>query len=91
MTPGAMLGPKSNHDLGVLLRLPDASKDLREDDAISLMLDVMGDKEFYCAAYSSKEQPHIEGLLETLADARRHAVSILHVAEAPHAVLTVEE
>ena len=28
----------------------------------------MGDHEHYCAAYSSKDQPHVEGLLKTLAD-----------------------
>ena len=32
------------------------------------MIDSMGDREFHCANYVSKEQPHIEGLLHTLAD-----------------------
>ncbi len=71
LTPGIMLGPKCNHDLGVLLRVPDSASGLTEQDATAQMLDVMGDKEFYCASYSSKEQPHIEGLLETLADGAR--------------------
>ena len=30
------------------------------------MLDSLGDHEFYCASYAGKEQPHIEGLLQTL-------------------------
>ena len=30
--------------------------------------DRMGYHEFYCATYSSKDQPHIEGLLVTLTD-----------------------
>ena len=72
MTPGVFLGPKCNHDLGVLLRIPEQSASgLSPDEAIVLMLDAMGDKEFYCASYSSKEQPHIDGLLETLADGVR--------------------
>ena len=35
------------------------------------MLEAMGDHEFYCATYSSKEQPHINGLLTTLQDGLR--------------------
>ena len=31
----------------------------------------MGEHEYYCASYSSKEQPHVEGLLLTLADGIR--------------------
>eukprot|EP00973_Karenia_brevis_P070417 9788802-Karenia_brevis.AAC.1 len=31
----------------------------------------MGDHEYYCATYSSKDQPHVEGLLTTLADSVR--------------------
>ena len=77
MTPGVMLGPTCNHDLGVLLRLGQQSDDNRPltphdaQVAISSMLDVMGDNEFYCAAYSTKDQPHVEGLLMTLSDALR--------------------
>ena len=32
------------------------------------MLEAMGDHEFYCSCYSSKEAPHIDGLWLTLAD-----------------------
>ena len=39
--------------------------------AISAMLDAMGDHEYYCATYSSKDQPHVEGLLQTLSDSLR--------------------
>ena len=35
------------------------------------MLAAMGGHEFYCASYSSKGQPHVEGLLVTLADVVR--------------------
>ena len=35
------------------------------------MLEAMGDHEFYCASYSSKDQPQITGLLMTLADGLR--------------------
>ena len=38
-----------------------------KDIAISNMLEAMGDHEFYCSTYASKEAPHIEGLLTTLA------------------------
>ena len=76
MTPGVMLGPKCNHDLGVLLRLSTQStagahQSLDRERAISGMLDSMGDHEYYCASYSTKDQPHIEGLLTTLADSLR--------------------
>ena len=37
----------------------------------SSMLDAMGDHEYYCASYASKEQPHMEGLLHTLIDGLR--------------------
>ena len=39
--------------------------------ASSAMLEAMGAHEYYCASYAGKEQPHIEGLLVTLADALR--------------------
>ena len=32
------------------------------------MLDGRGGHEYYCAVYSSKDQPHVEGLLKMLAD-----------------------
>ena len=67
MTPGIMLGPRCNHDLGILLRLPPHGLSSKED-AIAAMVDVMGDQEFYCSSYASKQQPHMEGLLHTLAD-----------------------
>ena len=77
MTPGVMLGPSCNHDLGVLLRLyrrvneAQASGDVASLAAISSMLDAMGDHEHYCASYSAKDQPHVEGLLLTLAESLR--------------------
>ena len=77
MSPGVLLGPCCNHDLGVLLRLPTIAENsgngerdpgsASTDAAISAMLEVMGDSEYYCATYSSKDQPHIDGLLMTLA------------------------
>lgn len=44
--------------------------DTRESVA-NAMLDAMGDNEFYCASYASKEEPHLEGLLQTLSDSLR--------------------
>jgi len=88
MTPGIMLGPTCNHDLGVLLRLgqqADSSRPLPARDAesaISSMLDAMGDHEFYCASYSSKDQPHVEGLLMSLSDALRAKEKDIVVAKA---------
>ena len=35
--------------------------------ARAALVEALGDHEFYCSAYSSKEQPHVEGLLITLA------------------------
>ena len=85
MTPSMLLGPRCNHDLGVLLRLPIVATEttLKStstgnqgamcgwEDAVSEMLDTMIDHEFYCASYASKEQPHIEGLLQSLIDGVR--------------------
>ena len=78
MTPGVMLGPTCNHDLGVLLRIGRLSgrngslEHVDKQAAVSSMMDAMGDHEYYCASYSSKDQPHVEGLLCTLAGSRRH-------------------
>ena len=44
---------------------------IQQKEAISSMLSSMGDHEFYCATYATKDQPHIEGLLVTLADGLR--------------------
>ena len=76
-----MLGPTCNHDLGVLLRMSSSAggdtvaggRDAvqQRKDASDAMLDSMGDHEYYCAAYSSKQQPHVEGLMETLSTAVR--------------------
>ncbi len=82
MTPAILLGPACNHDLGILLRLgkirqsstePTSGDDVNSDhgQAISAMLESMGDHEFYCATFSSKDQPHVEGLLMSLADGVR--------------------
>ena len=35
------------------------------------LLEAIGDHEYYCSAYSSKEQPHVDGLLLTLAQSVR--------------------
>ena len=75
MSPAVLLGPKCNHDLGILLRLAidqrpeDPSADKQAKHAVSAMLEAMGDHEFYCSCYSSKEAPQIDGLLVTFADA----------------------
>ena len=63
MTPSMLLGPKCNHDLGILLRLVDvAATSTDKERATSALLDAIGDHEFYCASYSSKDQPHMQGL-----------------------------
>ena len=56
MSPAMLLGPKCNHDLGVLLRLPACSQGhaptfVDREAAISAMLEAMGDREYYCASY----------------------------------------
>ena len=65
-TPGMVLDPCCNHNLSLLLRF--GRTDGSSRDLCSAMLDAMGDREFYCASYSSKEQPHAEGLKMTLVD-----------------------
>ena len=93
MTPAMMLGPKCNHDLGVLLRFPvdcfdkviACTADPNDLSALaaasSSMLEAIGDHEYYCASYSGKEQPHVEGLLATLSDALRSKERDLAVAK----------
>ena len=77
LTPSMMLGPRCNHDLGILLRFPlralsaDSGSHLPESEAaceaaLGSMIQGMVAREFYCSNYSTKEQPHIEGLLHTL-------------------------
>ena len=75
MTPSMLLGPVCNHDLGILLRLCKPTSDETAEEpkkaaaaAISGMLEAMGDHEYYCASYSSKDQPHLQGVLATLQD-----------------------
>ena len=113
MNPAIYLGPRCNHDLGVLLRflldkipavghavdsLDDNGggigqaaevsrssvglEDLgqgggRESDDVSVsdaeiqqmterLLEELENSEFYCSSYATKEQPQIEGLMQTL-------------------------
>ena len=73
MTPSMLLATRANHDCQLLLRLPanDLDSTTERKECTQAMIDSMGDHEFYCASYASKEQPHIEGLLHTLADSVR--------------------
>ena len=65
-----LLGPHSNHDLGVLLRLvhiPDSESNARPDAAElctikAAMMEAMAAHEYYAASYSSKSQPHADGV-----------------------------
>ena len=92
MTPGIYLGPRCNHDLGVLLRFPvereagtDKSlssekspaahgassegvmREARIQELVNSLTEELSNSEFYCSVYASKEQPHVEGLMLTLA------------------------
>ena len=72
MTPSMLLGPTCNHDLNCFLRLPDLeAEDSAREGILNDMLDAMGDHEYYCACYASKEEPQMEGLLHTLIDGLR--------------------
>ena len=88
MSPAMLLGPVCNHDLGILLRLCNPRSFHGDGDvteaiaAIAAMLEDIGDHEHYCASYSSKEQPHVEGLLLTLADALRSKEADIAAAKA---------
>ena len=53
---------------------PSATVDLSDADvaaAYEQFIENIVDHEFYCASYSTKEEPHIDGLLHTLADGVR--------------------
>ncbi|CAK0795745.1 unnamed protein product, partial [Prorocentrum cordatum] len=74
MSPAIMLGPQCNHDLAVLLRFCDIPADdanlpgaARVAQVKASMAEAMGDHEYYASAYSSKAQPHTDGLKMTLA------------------------
>ncbi|MDA8582584.1 hypothetical protein N9L68_00095 [bacterium] len=76
MSPGVLLGPKCNQDIGVLLRLAQqlcAQTDGGVSRAVAeaSMLETMGDHEYYCASYCSKDQPQITGLLMYISDGLR--------------------
>ena len=104
MSPSMMLGPKCNHDIGILLRMPLPSSIRSGDDGSSrevanashdaardAMIESIGDHEYYCAAYSSKDQPHIDGLLMTLADGLRAKEADLARAKEAGEDLTAHE
>lgn len=55
------------------------------------MLEAMGDHEHYCASYSSKDQPHIDGLLHTLSDGVRFKELDLAIAREEGTDVTVHE
>ena len=69
-----LLGSSCNHDLGILLRLPSSiaseggDADGDQSAHVRATLAAMGAHAYYCANYASKDQPHIDGLLVTLAD-----------------------
>ena len=98
MCPAILLGPRCNHDLGVLLRLPSVATlttdgtEISYEEAVESMLEAMGDHEFYCAAYSTKDQPHVVGLLTTLIDGlRAKEQDILQAREAGENIDAMEE
>ena len=84
------MGPKCNHDLGILLRILCEDGHTAES-ATTSMLEAMGDHEHYCACYSSKDQPHIDGLLTTLADGLRWKEEELAKAKAAGEVIPAHE
>jgi len=70
-----LLGPQCNHDVGVLLRLCDIPAnatgglpDVEHTRTVkAAMVEAMADHEYYVSSYSSKSQPHADGLKLTLA------------------------
>ena len=84
-----LMGPQCNHDLGVLLRIcninasMDSLNTSQEGEIRNILFEAIGDHEFYCALYSSREQPHVEGLLVTLADSlksKEHGIAVRKAA-----------
>lgn len=77
MTPAAMLGPCSNHDLSVLFRfgagLPKNARSIELDQHKTLllkdMIETITDHEYYTGGYMSKGSDHTHGLLHCLHDA----------------------
>ena len=78
--PGVVLGPRSNHDVGLLIRfvrsvngeLPELGSDAWKA-SVNALIETIVDHEFYCSNYAAKEEPHAEGLLHSLYDAKlRH-------------------
>ena len=67
-----MMSPQCNHDLGVLLRICNLTSDADPSEARESLIEAIGDHEYYASSYASKEQPHTEGLLVTLAQSVRY-------------------
>ena len=59
--------------------------------AVSAMLEAMGDHEFYCSCYSSKEAPQIDGLLVTLADGLDAKTREIAAARESGEIISVQE
>ena len=57
LSPGVQLGPMCNHDIGVLIRFPSSATAGDSEQVLDVMLEAMGDHEFNCAVYSSKDAP----------------------------------
>ena len=55
------------------------------------MLEAMGDHEFYCSCYSSKEAPQIDILLVTLADGLDAKTREIAAARESGEIISVQE
>ena len=78
MTPAAMAGPCSNHDLGFLFRFPTKQASLQtrcgdfneEEEMVAWIAETITDHEYYAGGYMGKDLPQAQGLLHCLHDAK---------------------
>ena len=77
MTPGILLGPSCNHDLGILFRFPDPTLFTSRADALRAMIDAISTHEYYCAGYLQKGSDPCQGILHALHDAKTKCDRIL--------------
>jgi hypothetical protein len=93
--PAVVLGPRCNHDVGLLIRLvqsdsgemPDQGSDAWKA-SVNTLIETIVDHEFYCSNYAAKEEPHAEGLLHSLHDAlARHKQRYAQRHDQPGAVI----
>ena len=96
--PAALLGPQCNHDVACLIRVPEMPdeegcrpSDAKIAETKASMAREMGNSEYYVSSYSSKAQPHADGLVLTMAHSVQTMERFVKEAEEGSAEADVRE